>query len=66
MHAMVEDVVEASHNGIVAWEQMNHKFFQYYYKVMHDNIKTKERWNVLKIYFDTNQNRIQRNIFDQR
>ena len=54
MHAMVEDVVEASHNGIVAWEQKS-QVFPILLQGDGDNIKTKERWDVLKIYFDANQ-----------
>lgn len=53
-HAIVEDVVEASHNGIVAWEkksQMSPILLQGY----DDYIKTKERWKIFKKYFDVNQ-----------
>ena len=54
MHAMVEDVVEASHNGIVAWEKKS-QVFPILLQGDGDNIKTKERWKVLKIYFDNNK-----------
>ena len=54
MHAMVEDVVEASHNGIVAWENKS-QVFPILLQGDNDNIKTKERWKVLKIYFDNNK-----------
>ena len=54
MHAMVEDVVEASHNGIVAWENES-QVFPILLQGNDDNIKTKERWKVIKIYFDTNK-----------
>jgi glucose/mannose-6-phosphate isomerase len=54
MHAMVEDVVEASHNGIVAWENES-QVFPILLQGDNDNIKTKERWKVLKIYFDNNK-----------
>jgi len=50
MHAMVEDVVEASHNGIVAWENKSN-VFPILLQGDDDNIKTKERWDVLKQYF---------------
>ena len=53
-HAIVEDVVEASHNGIVAWEkksQMSPILLRGY----DDYIKTKERWDIFKKYFDINQ-----------
>ena len=53
MHAMVEDVVEASHNGIVAWEKKSN-VFPILLQGDDDNIKTKERWEVLKIYFKEN------------
>ena len=54
MHAMVEDVVEASHNGIVAWENES-QVFPILLQGDNDNIKTKERWKILKIYFNNNK-----------
>ena len=51
MHAIVEDVVEASHNGIVAWEKKS-KIFPILLQGHDDNIKTKERWEIFKTYFD--------------
>ena len=54
MHAMVEDVVEASHNGIVAWENES-QVFPILLQGDKDNIKTKERWKVLKIYFNNSK-----------
>ena len=54
MHAMVEDVVEASHNGIVAWENES-QVFPILLQGDKDNIKTKERWKILKIYFDNSK-----------
>jgi len=54
MHAMVEDVVEASHNGIVAWENES-QVFPILLQGDNDNIKTKERWKVLKIYFNNSK-----------
>ena len=54
MHAMVEDVVEASHNGIVAWENES-QVFPILLQGDNDNIKTKERWKVLKYYFESNK-----------
>ena len=54
MHAIVEDVVEASHNGIVAWEKES-QVFPILLQGDDDNIKTKQRWEVLKIYFDINK-----------
>ncbi len=54
IHAIVEDVVEASHNGIVAWEKKS-EIFPMLLQGHNDYIKTKERWNVLKTYFDSNE-----------
>ena len=54
MHAIMEDVIEASHNGIVAWENIAN-VQPILVEGQDDNIKTKERWKVLKIYFDVNK-----------
>ena len=54
MHAIVEDVVEASHNGVVAWERKS-EVFPILLQGHDDNTKTKERWEILKTYFDNNQ-----------
>jgi glucose/mannose-6-phosphate isomerase len=54
IHAIVEDVVEASHNGVVAWEKKS-EIFPMLLQGHDDYIKTKERWNVLKTYFDNNE-----------
>ena len=52
-HALVEDVVEASHNGIVAWEvKSNAK--PILLQGVDDYIKTKERWKILENYFQEN------------
>ena len=51
-HAMVEDVVEVSHNGIVAWQKPS--IVQPILVRGHDDyFKTKERWEILKEYFET-------------
>ena len=50
MHAMTEDIVEASHNGIVSWEQKNN-VIPIMIKGADDYIKTKERWEILKKFF---------------
>jgi len=49
-HAMTEDVIEACHNGIVAWEKpsTNQPILL---QGDEDYIKTKERWKILKQYF---------------
>ena len=54
MHAIAEDVVEACHNGIVSWEQKNN-VVPILIEGKNDHIKTKERWKVLKEYFQENK-----------
>jgi glucose/mannose-6-phosphate isomerase len=53
-HAITEDVVESCHNGIVAWEKSS-SIQPILIKGMDDYIKTKERVEILKKYFDKNQ-----------
>ena len=53
-HAITEDVVEACHNGIVAWEKSSN-IQPILIEGVDDYIKTKERWHILKEYFDKNQ-----------
>lgn len=51
IHVIAEDVIESCHNGIVSWEtssNVNPILIQ----GADDYIKTKERWNILKKYFD--------------
>jgi len=51
MHAIAEDVIEACHNGIVAWDKksiINPILIQ----GNNDYIKTKERWKILKELFE--------------
>ena len=50
MHAMIEDVIEACHNGIVAWEK-NSDVRPILIRGHDDYIKTKERWDIIKEYF---------------
>jgi len=50
-HAMMEDVIEACHNGIVAWEESSN-VQPILLQGVDDYIKTKERWKVLKEYFN--------------
>jgi len=54
IHAIIEDVVEASHNGIVAWEKKS-DIYPILLQGHDDYIKTKERWGILKTYFDSNE-----------
>ena len=53
MHAIAEDVIEASHNGIVAWEKQK-KFQPILIQGENDFIKTKEVWKIIKTYFKNN------------
>ena len=52
-HVFVEDVIETSHNGIVAWEKSS-KVQPILLRGTDDNIKTKERWEIFKEYFKKN------------
>jgi len=54
IHAMVEDVVEASHNGIVSFEK-NSIVQPILVEGKDDYIKTKERWKIIKEYFKENK-----------
>jgi glucose/mannose-6-phosphate isomerase len=54
IHAMAEDVLEASHNGIVAWEKRS-SVQPILLEGQDDYIKTKERWTILKEYFNENK-----------
>jgi len=54
LHTMVEDVVEASHNGIVAWEKKSN-ISPILLQGYDDNVKTKERWEILETYFNKNE-----------
>jgi glucose/mannose-6-phosphate isomerase len=54
IHVIAEDVVEACHNGIVSWEKesdVNPILIQ----GKNDYIKTKERWAIIKNYFNENK-----------
>ena len=48
MHIMVEDVIEAAHNGIVAWENNSKITRPILIQGKNDNIKTKKHLKVLK------------------
>ena len=54
IHAIAEDIVEASHNGIVAWEKKSN-VQPIIIQGKNDHIKTKERWNLIKKYFEQNE-----------
>ena len=54
LHVIAEDVIEACHNGIVSWEKdsnMQPILIQGY----DDYVKTKERWRILKEFFNLKQ-----------
>ena len=51
IHAMIEDVIEACHNGIVAWEKSDN-VKPIFLEGEDDYIRTKERWKILREYFD--------------
>ncbi len=53
-HAIVEDVIESSHNGIVSWEKPS-GMVPVMIEGTDDHTKTKERWEILRKYFDENQ-----------
>jgi len=52
-HAMAEDVIEACHNGIVSWERSSN-IQPILIEGQDDYLKTKERWQIIKNYFETN------------
>ncbi len=51
---MAEDVVEASHNGVVSWEKRS-AVQPILLEGKDDYTKTKERWSILKRYFKENK-----------
>jgi len=53
VHAVAEDVIESSHNGIVAWEKPS-KVKPILIQGQDDHVNTKERWKILKEYFEEN------------
>jgi len=53
-HTIAENVIEACHNGIVSWER--HSNVQpILIKGQDDYINTKERWEIIKEYFNENK-----------
>jgi glucose/mannose-6-phosphate isomerase len=52
-HIMIEEVIEASHNGIVSWERPSN-VKPILLRGHDDYIKTKERWAILREYFKKN------------
>jgi len=53
-HAIIEDVIEACHNGIVAWEKES-SVQPILIQGKDDYIKTKQRWEIIKKYFNENK-----------
>ena len=52
-HVITEDVIEACHNGVVAWEKPS-RIQPILMQGTEDYIKTKERWLILKEFFNEN------------
>ncbi len=53
-HAFTEDVIEASHNGVMAWERQSN-VQPVIIRGQDDYFRTKERWEIIKEYFVQNQ-----------
>jgi glucose/mannose-6-phosphate isomerase len=51
MHVIAEDVIEACHNGIVGWENLSN-CKPILLQGNDDHIKTIERWNIVKEFFE--------------
>ena len=51
IHAMTEDIIESCHNGIVPWEKKS-DVKPILIQGKNDHIKTRERFTILKGYFD--------------
>ena len=51
MHATSEDVIEACHNGVVSWDKPS-IVKPILIQGDDDYIKTKERWKILKEFFE--------------
>lgn len=50
IQAVIEDVIESCHNGIVTWDKQNN-FQPILIRGQEDYDKTKERWEILKEFF---------------
>ena len=53
IHVIAEDILEMSHNGIVPWE-IQKDFKPIFVRGKSDFIKTKERWEIIKDFFQSN------------
>ena len=58
-HSAVEDIVEASHNGIVAWEKESN-IEPILLQGEDDYIKTKERWKIFEEFFHEREIKFQK------
>lgn len=54
LHVITENVIEASHNGVVSWSKLS-SVKPILIRGQDDYIKTKERWEILKEFFDENE-----------
>ena len=52
-HAITENIVESSHNGIVSWERPS-SMVPIMIEGRDDHVKTKDRWKILREYFEVN------------
>ena len=52
-HAITENIVESSHKGIVSWERPS-SMVPIMIEGRDDHVKTKERWKILREYFEIN------------
>ena len=52
-HVLFEDVIEASHNGIVSWE-IPSNVQPILLQGKDDHVKTQNRWNIMKEFFQEN------------
>ena len=58
IHAIAEDIIESCHNGIVSWEKKSN-IKPILIQGKNDHITTKNRWKIIKEYF--NENKIEYN-----
>ena len=53
-HVIIENIIEACHNGIMAWEKKSN-VQPMLLRGQDDHIKTKERWKIIQEYFQENK-----------
>jgi glucose/mannose-6-phosphate isomerase len=54
IHAIAEDIIESCHNGIVSWEKKS-DIKPILIQGKDDHVTTKEKWKIIKEYFDKNK-----------